>query len=146
MKREPVQETSALERQILRLFCFLIGGYSVLSSLQLFVGYQFMHFDSWIQQTVAEPRIVYMLMLTPLITGGVLLFGKIVHRRKIILTGLFLTWVYHLAMALLNGVAYDALGTPMLPYLMVGLTAVILYGYYQKRSDLDQARDKELLL
>ena len=140
------QETSALERQILRLFCFLLAGYSILSSIQLFVGYAIMHFDSWIQQTINEPKIVYALILTPLITGSILLAGKIFHKKNIILTGLFLTWVYHLGMALMNGVAYNALGTPMLPYLMVGLIAVILYGYYSKRSDFDQKRDKELLL
>lgn len=146
MKQETVQESSALERQILRLLCFIVAGYSMLSSVQLLIGYGVMHFDSWLQQTIADPAMIYILITAPFITGSVLLLGKIFHRRKIIQYGLFLTWVYHLAMALLNGVAYNALGTPMLPYLMVGLTAAILYGYYGKRSDLDQDRDKELLL
>lgn len=118
----------------------------MLSSIQLFVGYAIMHFDSWIQQTISEPNMVYALIIAPLVTGTTLLIGKIVHKQKIIMAGLFLTWVYHLAMAILNAVAYKGLGTPMLPYLMVGLTAVLLYGYYGKRNDLDQGRDKELLL
>lgn len=146
MNEETVQENSMLERQILRLLCFIVGGYCIASSIQLFIGYAVLHFDSWINQTVAEPAVIYALILAPLVTGSVLILGKILHRQKIILYGLFLTWVFHLGMALLNGVAYKGLGTPMLPYLMVGLTAALLYGYYGKRHDLDQGRDKELLL
>src|SRR6478752_8109763 len=131
-----------LEKQALRLLCFILAGYSILSSLQLMIGQFLFDFNSWIAVTIESPAIAYVVMLLPLFSGLVLLVGKIQRKRLLILYALFITWVYHLTMALLNAVAYSFLGTPMLPYLFVGLTAAVLYSYYRQLEDYAVSRGR----
>lgn len=134
-----------LEKQALRLLCFILAGYCILSSVQLMIGYTVLNFNSWISVTLDSSYIGYTVSLFPLFAGLILLVGKIKRKRKLVLNGLFLIWVFHLTMALLNAVAYSFQGTPMLPYLFVGLCAAVLYSYYRQLDDNEVAHGRELL-
>lgn len=134
-QRKFIIANNLLERQVIRLIAFVIAGISMVSSTQLFIAYTFTHYDSWIQQIIVSPTVANIVILTPFFCGLTLLLGKLTRKRKVIMNGLFAIWVYNLAMALLNGVAYVFQGTPFMLHLGIGLVALILHGYYKQREE-----------
>lgn len=135
--------SALLERQVIRLISFVIALISMAASLQLFISYTITHYDSWVQQIIVSPTVANIVILTPFFCGLTLLIGKLTKKRRVIMNGLFSIWVYNLAMALLNGVAYVFQGTPFMLHLGIGLVALILHGYYKQRDEDGSFGDTE---
>ena len=142
-----MKNNSILERQTIRLCVFLIALYGILTGLQQLFVIQWTSFESWIFRSIPPDWLAYSIMLLPVAIGFVLLFGKLKHKQKFIISSLAAMWVYQLGLAGFNLIAYHGQGTPWVPALCIGLMSVCFYAYYKKREEQDQDDlDKDLPL
>lgn len=128
------QTESSVERKVLSLLVFVLSGYSMLTALQFIITFALLDFPNWINQTITDPVTMYVVILFPLVTGLCIILGIFIRKLSVVKWGLAGLGVYHLLMALLNGIAYSFQGAPFFPYLMVGVIALVLFAYYSERG------------
>lgn len=128
------QTEASVERKVLALLTFILAGYATLTALQFIITYALLDFPNWINQTITDPITMYLVILFPLFTGIGIIVGIAIRKLNIVKYGLVSLGVYHLLMALLNGIAYSFQGAPFFPYLMVGVIALVLFAYYSERG------------
>ncbi len=138
---------SLLERTVIRVLCFLLGGWTALSALQLAIVYNFTTYSFWfdLQKFSPDACIVNIFILMQASIGIALLISKIWHKYRLILWSLGFMWTFHLILAMVSGWIFKLQSSSFMPYLMIGLVSALLWAYYKNRDD-NTEQDKELLL
>lgn len=138
---------SLLERTVIRILCFLLGGCAVLSALQLFIVYNFTNYSLWfdLKEFSVGTTATNLFIFVQFAIGVALIAAKIWHKYNMILWSLGFMWTFHLMIATVNGWVFKLQGSSFMPYIMIGLVSVLLWAYYKNRED-NTEQDKELLL
>ena len=136
---------SLLERQTIRLICFILGGLVALSAVQLFIVNTFTTYSFWFSMGNLSPFAINIFLAAQFFCGMYLVIGKIFHKYRVIVWSLKFMWLFHFIIVVINAVMFKMQSSSFIPYLMIGLIALVLWGYYKNRDDHIE-NDKELLL
>jgi hypothetical protein len=109
---------------------YVVSFYSYLVAIHLFITAKFLNSTTgtWYARVIPDKTTMLSVFCTiPVVIGTVLVVALVRKHMLLMKTGLAATWVYHLSLSVLNVIYYGGTGTPWIPALFVGITALLLY-------------------
>lgn len=133
MKRIRKQENNILERAVIRMICFSIVGYLLLTTLHtLWIIMQ--PSSQAAMETVGNQITGWGMIFVPAVFGLALLYGKIKHNIKAIKFSLAGVYIYQFFLAASSAIIYKFLMITIVPALGIGFISLVLWIYYRQRE------------